>query len=1314
MRNLILLITLAILSALPLHAQNSSSMTEEQANARLKEILPDHQALMQIWKILESDSLTDIIATIKNTNKTHINVVPKFNCGDTALVPALLQFYFDIRKNTSGAYIDMVLTFKPTGPKWYSFDQYKITGAFQPGPGVTIPPAAIKEADEVLNAVLSALSNLFAQSGTLSRGLLSSLQKLSSTMGVADDPYFNGKILPEVEFTANASDKYGFDAWLTGAPPAAKYDTEKVNGNDAKIAWKSATQGQTTLTTAVLRQTSRKAAGATFQFRPGSGLSVNASPQTDTSTLLRITPTGTGSEKVEAWYVVTDSTKKKHEKLLRTLAVESYEGLSRELVVVPVGNVSLPAAFTSALKQSLTNAYAPAAVTWSVTVASSNLSYSNWDTDGDNLFTFSKSFTDWYSADQKALIAEYKDKDPSVSTSAYYVFVLPGDVPRNKDFSGYMPFKAQWGFVFYNGSTNFEANGKLIAHELGHGAFRLEHITDPPTSATDNLMDYAAGTRTYHSQWEYIYDPSWKLYLFGKEEDAAGKDEDKNLAISISEKAKEIAAKLNTEVFAVIHIASCSSTIPLKDQVKEITNFTKTDYELRKPLLLKTWSKNSKVWTVLYFSNKAEILEGSTNLNTSNADKLTINGVSKCPFLGYEISPFTNVIECSSNDNINLFACNSGDEYFASLNKAERVNSYVDFLLEAISKCIDDQSNDKVGDRFYREMVLNATSDQDKADLRKIADVYNQIGDVLLTKNNTEGWGENGDFFKNSYDTYKKLKGSLDEYLAQLNKYKEAYEEEKEKLASLTDNEKIAIAVNAYSIKEIEYLPLSLRMRCIKFLASERMRGNINLFGNNEEFAVLRLLKYVPSRDIAQLLKELKTNDLLARLDCEYDDLEFFAGDENYGKLIDILDTYILTNKGVTEENKKSTLDELYYQNKVYNITRGADGVKYLSSSFINSKAEVSITVSTINGYSYAGYPPVPIPNIKNEAPLSISFDDLTGVHHNGYIKGIDLEKKGQIELVSALKLHYYLSCHKNEDVKTTISVLIDVGSLALGAGELTASIKSIQFIFAVLDVSSSASSLVTTAVEDQLVDTYGADGQKYVNYMRGTSALLGFTDLGGRGFTKLRSILKDDIVTVVKVNKAIEKTEDLKTVYTKTDELLDDLAKGVDELADVFVNGWTKEKILALPKGSRPQPSEYLKPEYISNHISKFEQEGTVSRIVLKDAYNKYGIGKPDIGKTEFVSLKSDIDKLIKDANGNLDILSQTLGVPKEQLAGGLVRIDFKVTSKYKVYMSSGNEFGTNSQWLPGGKLPTGQVEAVVKTEGMIKDVDYFVIDIK
>lgn len=116
----------------------------------------------------------------------------------------------------------------------------------------------------------------------------------------------------------------------------------------------------------------------------------------------------------------------------------------------------------------------------------------------------------------------------------------------------------------------------------------------------------------------------------------------------------------------------------------------------------------------------------------------------------------------------------------------------------------------------------------------------------------------------------------------------------------------------------------------------------------------------------------------------------------------------------------------------------------------------------------------------------------------------------------------------------------------------------------------------------------------------------------------------------------------------------------------------------------------------------------------MLKDSHLQYGVGKPDAGKTEFVSLKSDMDNLLNQANGDINIVASGLAVPVDQLQGGLVRIDFNISnSGNQVFMPTGNEFGANAQWLPGGKLPNGKSEAIVKTEGMIEGIDYLVEDL-
>jgi hypothetical protein len=66
----------------------------------------------------------------------------------------------------------------------------------------------------------------------------------------------------------------------------------------------------------------------------------------------------------------------------------------------------------------------------------------------------------------------------------------------------------------------------VIAHELGHGTFRLYHTFSEkndylvPRGTTDNLMDYNQGKELHKYQWDYIHDPQgvWFSSLMDEEE----------------------------------------------------------------------------------------------------------------------------------------------------------------------------------------------------------------------------------------------------------------------------------------------------------------------------------------------------------------------------------------------------------------------------------------------------------------------------------------------------------------------------------------------------------------------------------------------------------------------------------------------------------------------------------------------------------------------------------------------------------------------------------------------------------------------------
>jgi hypothetical protein len=241
----------------------------------------------------------------------------------------------------------------------------------------------------------------------------------------------------------------------------------------------------------------------------------------------------------------------------------------------------------------------------------------------------------------------------------------------------------------------------------------------------------------------------------------------------------------------------------------------------------------------------------------------------------------------------------------------------------------------------------------------------------------------------------------------------------------------------------------------------------------------------------------------------------------------------------------------------------------------------------------------------------------------------------------------------------------------------------------------------------------FDADVGKIIKLADGTYQTVKFIGKNAENFIDELKRLTLDAESLRVLNDDLN-TPAFATALTENPGLLESWKKMLDLNADEVIrkNPGALEAF-SKPKGSRPDPSIYLSQKYIDDHLSKFNNEGKASRIVLKDSYDEYGIGKPDVEKTEFVSLKSDIDKLLSEANGNINIVASELGVPVEQLQGGLVRIDFNINSNNTVFIPSGNEFGTNPQWIPGGKLVNGKSEAIVKTQGMVKDIDYTVTEL-
>ncbi len=135
-----------------------------------------------------------------------------------------------------------------------------------------------------------------------------------------------------------------------------------------------------------------------------------------------------------------------------------------------------------------------------------------------------------------------------------------------------------------------------------------------------------------------------------------------------------------------------------------------------------------------------------------------------------------------------------------------------------------------------------------------------------------------------------------------------------------------------------------------------------------------------------------------------------------------------------------------------------------------------------------------------------------------------------------------------------------------------------------------------------------------------------------------------------------------------------------------------------AAPWGSRPDPRTYLGEEYVANHLAKFEDG--VSCLAPSNVINNY----KQLGRSDglFVIPKKEMDDLLKRTGGDIRKIEEELGIPNREWSKKeieIVRFDINKENINNLRMSSGNEAGANSEWIPGGFTPTGNSEAVINS---------------
>ncbi|MFA0960282.1 DNA/RNA non-specific endonuclease [Roseivirga sp. BDSF3-8] len=347
----------------------------------------------------------------------------------------------------------------------------------------------------------------------------------------ADTPVLatGDRISQPVYFTAYEHQHYGFDTQLHDAY-AEHYESLPVEASEAgenseyPIVWKALATGQTD-------RVNLQGDTANLKLYTETGQPVPILEKTDDEhyTLLL---TGQGDKEESYLQAIRTNAEDSTESLSGQLNTVSYAPEHLTLKVVPVNGAGyMKAGRGKDILKALKATYGPAVVNW--TVIYDDAFTADYDTDGDGaLDDGGTGMLSNYTPEMRKLIRRYEQAHKTAD-GTYYLFLV--HIPKSaidedgthNARAGFMPYKRQFGFIFTSRIGNPDHFDKTIAHELGHGAFRLQHtFVEAPALeewATDNLMDYTFfGTQLHKHQWDLIHNPRpvWGL-LTGDEEVSA-------------------------------------------------------------------------------------------------------------------------------------------------------------------------------------------------------------------------------------------------------------------------------------------------------------------------------------------------------------------------------------------------------------------------------------------------------------------------------------------------------------------------------------------------------------------------------------------------------------------------------------------------------------------------------------------------------------------------------------------------------------------------------------------------------------------------
>jgi hypothetical protein len=1016
----------------------------------------------------------------------------------------------------------------------------------------------------------------------------------------------------------------------------------------------------------------------------------------------------------------TDSTHDEH--IAGQCKIVVYEPQKNNVILIPINGAKVPDA--TSIQDQLNKIYAPAVSQWNVTTQE-NLDVPSFDNTLDSIST---GLLSTYTAEMrtiiKAYIAKYQD-----DTNSYHLFIVNGSADQG--LLGFMPKKRAYGFT-----TNTDAT--TIAHELGHGAFRLNHLFEDYTglrSRTDNLMDYNTpqGSELLHYQWEEVHHPAPMVgWLQGDDEG-------------------ELVGKL--EESEVGEFCRFGGNSP-------IYRWNKSRYLIAFKDLIVSSSDNNSFTITTNGISKQYLCTGSVDRTTGLLVPKNLYPAEYLKGLKFELNAQTNIKTFKGIDPTLAFDIK---KFQIIVFKQDYFYDYLDALCHR--KDID-------LDKALKIAQLLDQIDKDLYD--KFKSYFSKTGSPCDYSN---VFVENNDFSKCWQPTIDNLEAFI----------KNIGDKNADLIAAIKSNpiDKKLVDSLFGTLTDFNYSKFSVNDRqvILSYLiatdgAEKNMLATLKFTSADQIPDLFNYLQSTPWNPNDPALKYSNTKSTLLKsiVDEVHDGiLNGVVGANNYTSLMTILRDLLLKSPDLT--SRINNLLARPPNQQFIQISHNEKEILKLDHATLND-AEIEVqlgywhreldvlpngTEASVFKYTVDAspikYQPFDLVVVKCDLSLSLVEESLES-------------KSGSVTYAPAIMLAYIDEKTQNDLRESAAISSLDLLTIASGGSamfkiasetkNIGATIQDANFALRALEVGNSFGNLIARNIPDSmmngafgtllhysdlLVGAYGAPELLNAGIKTVPGALKSVSNLTKTAVkpiipkfiqafleveNKLNSLSSKDYVgeLIQLKNRLVEEWklkygEDLVASNRALTTLIKSLPPSIIEIHNRLIKGGVQFKIdgnvikyitkngeefsriegdafiITKSKGSIPNPNEYLNDLYITNHLEEFKKEGAGFIVVKSWIEDSKFNGFPP---RKFVGLKSEMDRVIetyKLSKNNWKVLVDQLNLgTTTNLAFEdiyYIRIDGK-DSRFSFEFPNGNENGAIiGEWIPGGFTKNGVAESVL-----------------